>query len=352
MTLDVRWNAVATRDSQADGRFVYAVTSTGIYCRPSCASRRPDRSRVRFFNDADAARLAGFRACKRCRPDLAAVLDPWPEKIRRACAHLANAEGHLSLERLARHVGGSPYHLQRQFKRIVGVTPREFADACRVRRAKDRLRRGKDATTAAFDAGYGSTSRFYERMGKSLGMQPGTYRKGGAGMRIHYAIVDSPLGKLMVAATAKGVCSVAMSGSAAELERVLAAEYPAATIEPEQGPLHRWTEQVLAHLAGRLPRIDLPLDVRATAFQWQVWTALTSIPRGETRSYAEVAEAIGRPGAARAVARACASNPVALAIPCHRVVPAVGGVGGYRWGSERKAALLDGERSARVKRAG
>jgi len=342
MTLEARWNAVAARDPQADGRFVYAVTSTGIYCRPSCASRRPARSRVRFFDDGGAAERAGFRACKRCRPDAAAI-DPWPEKIRRACGYLANAEGHLSLQRLARRVGGSPYHLQRQFKRIVGVTPREFADACRVRKAKDRLRRGADATTAAFDAGYGSTSRFYERMGRSLGMQPGTYRKGGAGMRIQYAIVDSPLGKLMVAATAQGVCSVAMSESGAELERVLAAEYPAATIEPEQGPLHKWTEQVLAHLSGRLPRIDLPLDVRATAFQWQVWTALTSIPRGETRSYAEVAEAIGRPGAARAVARACASNPVALAIPCHRVVPSGGGVGGYRWGSERKAAILQRE---------
>jgi AraC family transcriptional regulator of adaptative response/methylated-DNA-[protein]-cysteine methyltransferase len=346
MTLDARWNAVAARDRQADGRFVYAVTSTGIYCRPSCASRRPARTRVRFFDDGLAAQQAGFRACKRCRPDAAETLDPWPEKIRRACAYLASADGHLSLQRLARHVGGSPYHLQRQFKRIVGVTPREFADACRLRKAKTRMRRGSDATTAAFDAGYGSTSRFYERMGKSLGMQPGTYRKGGAGMRIQYAIVDSPLGKLMVAATAQGVCSVAMSGSAAELERVLAAEYPAATIEPEAGPLHEWTEQVLEHLSGRLPRIDLPLDVRATAFQWQVWTALASIPRGETRSYAQVAAAIGRPAAARAVARACASNPVALAIPCHRVVPSAGGIGGYRWGSKRKAALLQNEKDS------
>jgi AraC family transcriptional regulator of adaptative response/methylated-DNA-[protein]-cysteine methyltransferase len=343
MTVDARWHSVAARDRQADGQFVYAVTTTGIYCRPSCASRRPHPSRVRFFPDSRAAQLAGFRACKRCRPDASSAGDPWPDKIRRACACLANVDGHLSLERLARQVGGSPYHLQRQFKRLVGVSPREFAEARRLRKAKERLRHGADATTAAFDAGYGSASRFYERLAKTLGMRPGAYKKGGAGMRIRYTIVDSPFGKLMVAATPQGVCSVAMSASAAHLERALAAEYPAASIEPEDGTLHTWTEQVLAHLSGRLPRIDLPLDVRATAFQWQVWTALAAIPRGETRSYAEVARAIGRPQAARAVARACAANPVALAIPCHRVVPTAGGVGGYRWGSERKQALLAAE---------
>jgi AraC family transcriptional regulator of adaptative response/methylated-DNA-[protein]-cysteine methyltransferase len=343
MTLDARWQAVADRDRRADGAFVYAVTSTGIYCRPSCASRRPDPARVRFGGDAHAARRAGFRACKRCRPDAAQEMDPWPDKIRRACAYLATVDGHLPLDRLAKYVGGSPYHLQRRFKALVGVSPREFADACRLRKAKARLRRGADATTAAYEAGYGSASRFYERLARALGMQPGTYRKGGAGMRIQYTVVDSPFGTLLVAATLRGVCSVAMGASAAELERALAAEYPAALIEREDGALQGWTEQVLAHLSGRLPRIDLPLDVRATAFQWQVWTALGSIPRGETRSYADIAAAVGRPRAVRAVARACASNPVALAIPCHRVVPAAGGVGGYRWGSERKQALLASE---------
>jgi AraC family transcriptional regulator of adaptative response/methylated-DNA-[protein]-cysteine methyltransferase len=343
MAMDARWDAVAARDRHADGRFVYAVTSTGVYCRPSCASRRPHRARVRFFDDPTAAERAGFRACKRCRPHETAT-DPWLDRIRRVCAYLAAVEGQPSLTKLARRIGGSPYHLQRNFKRLVGVSPREFADACRVRKVKQQLRGGADVTTAALEAGYGSSSRFYEQIAKKLGMRPSEYRKGGAGMSIRYTIVDSPLGKLMVAATSHGVCAVAMSGSTADLERALAAEYPAAAIAPDEHSLRDYTEQVLAHLSGRVARLDLPLDIRATAFQWQVWHALSSIPSGETRSYADVAASIGRPTAIRAVARACATNPVALAIPCHRVVPTAGGVGGYRWGSARKKALLDRER--------
>ena len=341
-TLDdsARWRAVVAHDRGADGLFVYAVRSTGVYCRPSCASRRPRRDRVAFFESAADAERGGYRACRRCRPNEQVTADPWIEKIRRACVYLAHVEGHPSLATLAARLGGSPYHLQRNFKRIVGVTPREYAEACRLRTVKRRLREGGDVTTAMLDAGYGSSSRFYERAARKLGMVPSVYRRGGAGMTIRYAIVDSSLGRLLVAATARGVCAVAMAASDAELTRALTREYPAAEIAADEGALARWTTRILAHLEGRQPRLDLPLDIQATSFQWQVWEALGAIPYGETRSYADVASAIGRPTAVRAVARACATNPVALAIPCHRVVPLGGGVGSYRWGVARKKRLL------------
>jgi len=342
---DARWQVVLARDRRADGAFVYAVSSTGIYCRPSCPSRRPRRDRVVFFDTTADAERAGYRACRRCRPDAAsAAVDPWVEKIRRACVYLSNVEGHPSLAKLAARLGGSPYHLQRNFKRLVGVTPREYADACRLRKVKQRLRGGDDVTGAVLEAGYGSSSRFYERAVPRFGMTPTVYRRGGAGMDIRYAIVASPLGRLLVAETSRGVCAVAMGASDAGLERGLRAEYPAATVSRDRGALTRWTTAILAHLEGRRPRLDLPLDVQATAFQWQVWNALAAIPYGETRSYADVAKAIGRPRAVRAVARACATNPVALAIPCHRVVPSAGGIGGYRWGAARKRSLLESER--------
>src|SRR6266850_2694894 len=305
-TLDdsARWQAVLAHDGRADGLFVYAVRSTGVYCRPSCASRRPRRDRVAFFASAADAERGGYRACRRCRPNELAPPDRWIEKIRRACVYLANVEGHPSLATLAARLGGSPYHLQRNFKRIVGVTPREYADAVRLRKVKRRLREGEDVTGAMFDAGYGSSSRFYERAAPKLGMSPSTYRRGGAGMSIQYAIVDSPLGRLLVASTSRGVCAVAMGSSDAELERALAREYPAATLASDTGALSAWTTAVLAHVSGRQPRLDLPLDVQATAFQWQVWQALAAIPYGETRTYKEVAASIGRPTAVRAVARA------------------------------------------------
>ena len=343
-----RWNAVLGHDRGADGLFVYGVRSTGVYCRPSCPSRRPRRDRVAFFETPVAAREAGFRACRRCHPDATVTAaDPWVEKIRRACVYLSNVEGHPALATLAARVGGSPYHLQRNFTRLVGVSPRAYAEACRLRKVKGALRQPGDITGAMLDAGYGSSSRFYERAVPKLGMAPSVYRRGGAGMHIGYTIVDSPnasLGRLLVAATSRGVCAVAMGSSDTELTRALAREYPAAAIAADTGTLGQWTKAILAHLAGRAPRLDLPLDVQATAFQWQVWQALASIPYGETRTYGEVAASIGRPRSVRAVARACATNPVALAIPCHRVVPATGGQGGYRWGVNRKKALLASER--------
>ena len=339
-----RWNAVVAHDRSADGLFVYAVRSTGVYCRPSCPSRRPRRDRVTFFETPADARAGGFRECRRCRPDGTPAPDPWIDKIRRACVYLSNVDGHPSLATLAARIGGSPYHLQRNFRRLVGVTPREYADACRLRKVKRRLRGGADVTGALFEAGYGSSSRFYERAAPKLGMTPSTYRRGGAGMHIRYTIVESALGRLLVASTSRGVCAVAMGSSDAELERALAREYPSATIAADRGVLAKWTNAILAYLDGRRPRLDLPLDVQATAFQWQVWQALAAIPYGETRTYRDVAAAIGRPRAVRAVARACATNPVALAIPCHRVVPADGSAGGYRWGAARKKMLLSTER--------
>ena len=272
------------------------------------------------------------------------MVDPWIEKVERACAYLSAAERPPSLTRLAARFGGSPYHFQRNFKRIVGVTPLEYADANRLRRVKRHLKRGSGVTDALLEAGYGSSSRFYERAVPKLGMLPSTYKKGGQGMSVRFAIVDSPLGRLLVAATSRGVCAVSMGSSDADLARALEREYPAAAITEDADALSRWTQSILTHLAGRRPRLDLPLDVQATAFQWQVWNALSAIPYGETRSYGDVAAAIGRPRAARAVARACAANPVALAIPCHRVVTSAGGAGGYRWGPSRKRALLARER--------
>jgi AraC family transcriptional regulator of adaptative response/methylated-DNA-[protein]-cysteine methyltransferase len=339
----VYWQAVLSRDRSADGSFVYAVSSTGIFCKPSCASRRPRRDRVEFFDAARDAERAGYRPCLRCRPDGEPAADPWIDKVRRACVYLANVDGHLSLSRLAARVGGSPYHFQRSFKRIVGVSPREYADACRLQKMKKGLRAGSRVTEAMVDAGYGSSSRFYGRAAAKLAMPPAVYRSGGGGTRIGYAIVDCPLGRLLVAATGRGVCAVSMGSSDADLVRALNDEYPAAVLRRGSAALSRWSRQIVRHLEGRVPRLDLPLDIQATAFQWQVWTALVAIPYGETRTYKEVAASIGQPSAVRAVAHACATNPVSLAIPCHRVVRTGGGMGGYRWGLERKKALLAAE---------
>ena len=340
---DPRLNAVLTRDKKADGQFVYAVSSTGIYCKPSCASRRPKREHIVFFDTGSDAVRAGYRACKRCTPDVETTIDPWIEKVRRACVYLANVEGHVSLAHLAERLGGSPYHFQRSFKRIVGVTPREYADACRLRKVKRGLRRGERVTNAMIDAGYSSSSRFYEGAAPKLAMNPDAYRRGAAGKEIAYAIGDSPLGRLLVAATTKGVCAVFMNDSDTQLERALRDEFPAARFVAGHAGLSRWMRDIVGHLRGRRPRLDLPLDIQATAFQWQVWNALSQIPYGETRTYKQVAASIGRPSSVRAVAHACATNPVSVVIPCHRVVRTSGELAGYRWGLERKKALLAAE---------
>lgn len=276
--------------------------------------------------------------------------DHWIEKIRHACAYLATVDGHPSLGSLARRFGGSPYHFQRSFKRIVGVTPREYAEACRLGRVKRRLKANGTVTEAVFEAGYGSSGRFYQRGAPKLGMPPSTYKRGGAGMEIRYTIVDSSLGRLLVGGTSRGVCKIAMGRVDADLIRSLTREYPSATIARDDEALARWTREIVSSVDGQWKEssrrpLDLPLDIQATAFQWRVWKALMAIPRGETRTYGEIARAIGHPRASRAVGNACATNPVAIVIPCHRVLPSTGGVGNYGWGPERKKKLLDRERN-------
>ena len=347
------WTAVMARDARMDGQFVYAVASTGVYCRPSCPSRRPRREGVRFFPGPTEAEGAGFRACRRCRPRSAKSEEA--RLVERVSAYL---EEHLdepvTLEELGREVGMSPWHLQRTFKRLTGVSPRELARARRLDKLKERLQQGDDVTTATYEAGFGSGSRVYEQSDARLGMTPATYRRGGPGMRIRYGTAPSPLGRLLVAMTDRGVCSVQLGDSDEELAAALRREYPRAEIEcagEEDEGLRRRLDEVVRHLEGASPDLRLPLDVQATAFQERVWKALREIPYGETRSYGEIAAALGRPGAARAVAQACASNRAALVIPCHRVVRGDGEPGGYRWGEERKQRILAREREGAQARA-
>jgi AraC family transcriptional regulator of adaptative response/methylated-DNA-[protein]-cysteine methyltransferase len=343
--LDMRWKALASRDAAADGTFVYAVTSTGVYCRPSCPSRRPRADRVRFFDTPMEARHSGFRACKRCRPDAAGLAHPGIDAVRRASQYLAaHADQTVTLDHLARVASMSPHHLQRRFKAIVGLSPREFQSAIRAGRLRTSLRDGRDVTTAIYEAGYGSPSRVYEAAPTGKGMSLSAYRRGGAGMRIAYSTIASPIGQVLVAATDNGVCAVKIGNQASALVDELKREYSAADVAENDKPRSEWTKAIARHLRGDEPALDLPIDVQATAFQWKVWRALQRIPYGETRAYAEVAKAIGKPKAVRAVARACATNPVALVVPCHRVVPATGGTGGYRWGTERKRRLLNIEK--------
>jgi AraC family transcriptional regulator, regulatory protein of adaptative response / methylated-DNA-[protein]-cysteine methyltransferase len=343
------WAAVLRRDPDADGRFVYAVSTTGIYCRPVCAARRPRREHVSFFVDAAAAEAAGYRACRRCRPEHGGTSST-AACVERALAYLdARLDETVTLEELGRAVYSSPFHLQRSFKRLLGVTPREYVRARRAERLKARLHQGDTVSRAAYEAGYGSGSRVYERSGAELGMTPAAYRRGGRGERIRYSTVASPLGWLLVARTERGVCAVSLGEDATELEAGLRREFPHAVLE-HADDLGAWTEAVASYAHGATTRLDLPLDLRATAFQQRVWKALREIPAGETRSYGEIAAAVGVPRGARAVARACASNRVALAIPCHRVVREDGALGGYRWGLERKRRLLEQELEARERR--
>ena len=342
------WRAVLDRDTRFDGKVFFAVRSTGIYCRPSCPARRPRREQVVFFRMPEAAERAGFRSCLRCRPRNAAIPDPQVEMVRRTCLYIERHIDELpTLEDLSAHTGVSPYHLQRVFKRLAGITPRQYAEAMRLDQFKAGVKKGATVTGAMYEAGYGSSSRLYERAPSQLGMTPADYRRGGKGVRISYTIAGCSLGRLLVAGTAKGVCCVRLGDSDAVLEANLLSEYAAADVSRDDQALSGWVEQLLSHLDGRHPHLDLPLDVQATAFQWSVWKKLREIPYGSTRSYGEVARAMGRPTATRAVARACATNPVALVIPCHRVVREDKSLGGYRWGIERKRALLERERSAK-----
>lgn len=341
------WQAVAAKDSRFDGQFVFAVSSTKVYCRPSCPSRRPRRENVTFFEFADAAEQAGFRACLRCEPRRSGDVDSRVEMVQRVCRLLdASQTETVKLADLAADAGVSTFHLQRTFKRIMGISPRQYLTARRFGNFKTLVREGEPVTQALYDSGFNSSSRLYEHAPQELGMTPATYGRGGRGINISYTIAASPLGQLLVAVTDRGVCAVRMGDTEAELEKDLSAEFPAATIRRDDSALREPVKKILNHLANKEPQLDLPLDIRSTAFQRQVWEKLRAIPYGRTVSYGEVAKSLGKPGAVRAVGRACATNPVALVIPCHRVVREDKTLGGYRWGLERKQKLIDHERKS------
>jgi AraC family transcriptional regulator of adaptative response/methylated-DNA-[protein]-cysteine methyltransferase len=344
------WQAVLAHDRDFDGIFVYAVRSTGVYCRPSCPSRRPRRDQVVFYASPETAEQAGFRSCRRCGKETTNAAGPQARMVEKAMNAIADArDGSPTLAELSSQLQVTPHRLARGFKRLTGITPREYGEARRLGRLKAGLRNSANVTEAIYDAGYGSSRAVYERAGTQLGMTPGAYRRGGAGMRIGYTIVDSPLGRLLVASTERGVCSVCLGDSDAALEKALLQEYPKAEIQRDSNRLAATLEAFEQHLAGRKPHLDLPVDVQATIFQWRVWRELARIPYGETRSYSDVARAIGKPRAVRAVANACATNRVAVVIPCHRVVRQDGSLGGYRWGLDRKGALLKQEKENSAK---
>jgi AraC family transcriptional regulator of adaptative response/methylated-DNA-[protein]-cysteine methyltransferase len=341
---DPRWSAVMARDPAHDGEFVFAVASTGVYCRPSCPSRRARRENVSFFDRPELAERAGYRACLRCRPQ-SGTGDRQLNAIKAICRHIEqNLDEPLTLQSLSKQFSISPFHLQRRFKAALGVTPRQYAEACRLRLLKTKLQTGGSVTRAMYDAGYNSSSRLYERAVAQLGMTPNQYRRGAIATAIRYRCLASPLGRMLIAATARGVCSIQFAASDEELIAGLRREFPFATRKYDDGELETWSESLLAAMRGEDSAARLPLDIRATVFQRRVWACLQKIPFGQTRSYSDVAKAIRQPRACRAVARACATNPVAVAIPCHRVVREDGDLGGYRWGVKRKQKLLKMER--------
>jgi AraC family transcriptional regulator, regulatory protein of adaptative response / methylated-DNA-[protein]-cysteine methyltransferase len=346
------WEAVQKRDKSRDGSFFYGVVTTGVYCRPSCPSRRPLRKNVRFYASAGDAERDGLRPCLRCRPLVAPGPDPAAELIRGMCRYIEKrSDEPLKLEDLGTQAGMSPSHFQRTFKGIVGLSPKQYLDAARLRKLKKGLKQSGDVTKAVYEAGYGSSSRVYERTDTQLGMTPNQYRQGGRNVTITYATIETPLGLIMIGATDRGLCFLQFGDRRTGLLTMLEKEYPAAQLVGMSKPYHpdfqKWAQSLNDHLAGTHPHLDLPLDIRATAFQIRVWNYLQSIPYGEVQSYAEVAAAVGNPNAARAVARACAANRVALVIPCHRVIRGTGELGGYRWGLARKRTLIDQERSHR-----
>lgn len=341
-----RWEAVVNRDRRAEGHFVFAVATTGIYCRPGCSARRPRRENVRFFARAEEAERAGFRPCKRCRPEGPSIEERHAAAVARACRLIESAEEAPDLATLAGAAGMSRYHFHRIFKAATGLTPRAYASAHRARRVREALREGSTVTDAIHEAGFGSASRFYDASREVLGMPPSSYRRGGREEMIRFALGECSLGSVLVAATAKGVCAILLGDDPEALLRDLEDRFANARLVGGDESFESLVARVIALVEAPALGHDLPLDVRGTAFQQRVWQALRDIPAGSTESYAEVAARIGAPGAARAVARACAANPAAVAVPCHRVVRRNGGLSGYRWGVERKAALLEREAGA------
>ena len=336
------WRATVARDARADGTFILGVRSTHIYCRPSCPARRPLRRNVVFFRTGEEAEKLGFRPCLRCKPnEKSGSLD----LVERAARELArNPEENLRVATLARKLGASPSALRRAFHQVTGLAPRDLADALRLQRFKILLRSGKNITDALYETGYGSPSRVYERSDAQLGMTPAAYQKGGKGMKLHYTIARSPLGKVLVAATDRGVSAVYLADAEQQLLAELREEYPRAEIAPAKETYQRWVSEIVRQIEGKPAAEDLPLDVQGTAFQRRVWQELQRIPRGTTKTYTQVAQSLGQPTAARAVARACATNPVSIIVPCHRVIRGDGTLAGYRWGLSRKQKLLAAER--------
>ncbi|WP_246116909.1 bifunctional DNA-binding transcriptional regulator/O6-methylguanine-DNA methyltransferase Ada [Denitrobaculum tricleocarpae] len=345
---DARWTAVLARDEGAEGRFWFSVMTTGVYCRPSCAARQPRRENVAFYDHRADAERAGFRPCKRCRPDLPPRAERHRDLVAAACRSLSDAETPPGLAELAADAGLSPHHFHRIFKAAIGVTPKQYAAARRADRMKRALRSGVSVTEAIYDAGFGGNSRFYEQADARIGMTATTFKKGGEGMSIRYATAHSWLGPVVVAATERGICAILFGENERGLKSDLHARFPGAVFEPAEpgSDFQQWIDDTLAFMKAPEAQFSLPLDIAGTAFQEQVWQALRRIPAGQTASYADVAQAIGKPKSVRAVAQACGANPVAVAIPCHRVVRSDGGLGGYRWGLERKKDLLARERAA------
>ncbi|MGN6031029.1 MAG: bifunctional DNA-binding transcriptional regulator/O6-methylguanine-DNA methyltransferase Ada [Thermomicrobiales bacterium] len=348
-TDDARWQAVLDHDPQADGAFFTCVHTTGIYCRPTCPARRPNRENVSFVTTREEARRAGFRPCKRCTPDNETSFPQrQTETIARACDRLQASEDRLTLEQLAAEFGMSPFHFHRVFKHVTGLTPKAYADAHRTERVRDRMTAAPSVTAAIYDAGYAANGRFYEASAQTLGMTPTRYRAGGAGAVIQATVAPCSLGHVLVAATPTGLCSVMLGDDPDRLQRSLRDRFPRAEFAPEDAAFAQIVSAVVAQIEEPARSFDLPLDIRGTAFQQRVWQALRTIPAGQTATYSEVAAAIGEPKAVRAVAQACANNRIAVVIPCHRVVGKDGSLTGYAWGTERKRALLDREQEVTV----
>ncbi|MEO8047906.1 MAG: bifunctional DNA-binding transcriptional regulator/O6-methylguanine-DNA methyltransferase Ada [Nitrospirota bacterium] len=345
ISVDSAWRAVLNRDRRCDGRFVYAVSSARVYCRPSCPSRRPSRNHVTFFDSPQLAESAGYRACLRCRPQSVAGSEA-EERVERARSYLDDhADEPVTLRQLAVHVGLSPFHIQRTFTKQVGLSPTAYQGAKRMERFTLSLSRGETVTNATYEAGFGSSSRLYARAQEDLGMTPSAFRSGGKGVTLRYTTVPTVVGRMLVAVTEQGIAAVSLGETEAALVTSLRSDYPKAALRRDRKALKKHVSQLLNCLSGSEVVGRLPLDVKATAFQRKVWQALQQIPRGQTRSYQQIARVIGRPTAVRAVARACATNPVAVATPCHRVVRGNGDLAGYRWGLERKQQLLALERT-------
>jgi AraC family transcriptional regulator, regulatory protein of adaptative response / methylated-DNA-[protein]-cysteine methyltransferase len=338
-----RWAAVQRRDATHDGHFFYAVRTTGVYCRPSCASRPARRENVSFFDSSALARQAGYRACLRCKPDDATADAARRQLMLDACAALEGSDSGIKLDALAASAGMNPHHFHRVFKRVVGLTPKAYFQAVRARRVQAALRDAGSVTEALYDAGFNSSSRFYEDARSALGMQPKQFLGGAKGQQIRYAVEPCALGVVLVAATEKGVCGIEFGESAHDLVQRLRDRFPKASLVPGDPDFKDWVGRVLRYVEHPRGLLELPLDVRGTVFQRQVWDALGTIPSGQTASYGDVARAIGQPKAVRAVAQACASNHIALAIPCHRVIRGNGQLSGYRWGTQRKTELLERE---------